>query len=630
MVLTLPLLMSMIAGAIGAHAWVLPPLWQLTLAAPVQIIAGATFYAGAWRALKAVTGTMDTLVTLGTTAAFVTSLAAMLGDGGALHFGGAAAVITFVLVGKTLETRAVRGAGDAVRGLVALTPRTAVRLAADGSEHSIDTAALAVGDVVRVRAGQRIPGDGTVVTGSGDVDEAHLTGESLARGVGPGDAVLGGALAGLGALDVRMTALGADSRLGETIAALTAARAGKSSIQHQADRVAQVFVPAVVAVAAITVLAWGFAGAGWVAGVEAAAAVLVVSCPCALGLAAPTAIAAGVSRAAREGLLVRRADAFEALASVSTLIFDKTGTLTLGRPTVASLKPADGITDTDLLGVAAAVAGGANHPLARAIADAGNARGLGPPDAQAFLTEPGFGMTATVDGRQAAVGNARLIRDRAGLAVPDTSDIGTHAWVARADGQGQGWCLMGRIDFSDTVHPSTPGALDRARTMGLGVHVLSGDTDAACRSALAGLSVDGIEAGLTPAEKAAAVRALRNGGCVAMVGDGVNDAPALTAADVGLAMGSGTDIAANAGSVVLAGNDPGQAVAAIALARAVRRTVRQNLFWAFVYNTAAIPAAALGLLTPAVAGAAMALSSLCVVTNALALGARRETEGRTA
>jgi len=630
-VLTLPLLVSMIANAVQMPDLVLPPLWQLILATPVQFVAGSSFYIGAWRSLKAGVGSMDTLVALGTTAAFTTSLAAIWFEtGGALHFGGAAAVITFVLVGKAIEARAVQNAGDAVQGLITLVPKSATRLIAgpDGSPESIfeqptPLAHLTIGDVIRVRAGDRIPADGLIIRGDSDVDEAHLTGESLPRSVHMDDTVFAGTLNGLGGLDIRLTALGRDSRLGETITALRAARAGKSPLQRQADRVARVFVPAVVLIAVGTVLTWGLMGFGWIPGLEAAAAVLVVSCPCALGIAAPMAIAVGVSRSARAGVLFRRPDAFEALAAADTVIFDKTGTLTFGQPTVSAVTPEAGpeanIDDDDVIRAAATAAQGASHPLAVAIARRANQHSLISAEAETTDTIPGQGMTAQVGKTRIAVGNARMMAEVCGLSITEPDDIGTHAWVAQAT-ESHEWALLGLIQFTDGERPTAKRTVDRLRNMGIKAMMMSGDHASACAPVAHSLGLSDVQSGMTPAEKAEAVQRLQaEGRTVAMVGDGVNDSPALAAASVGMAMGAGTDIAAAAGSVVLSRDDPAQVISALKIARAVRRNIRQNLFWAFAYNTAAIPLAAAGILTPAIAGAAMALSSLCVVGNALRL-----------
>ncbi|MHC8509596.1 MAG: heavy metal translocating P-type ATPase [Rhodospirillales bacterium] len=630
-VLTAPLLASMILGALGFAGFALAPAVQLALAAPVQLVAGWTFYTGAWSALRARRASMDVLVTLGAGAAFLSGLYIMAaGLDAPVHFAGAAAVITFVLLGKRIEARAVGRAGDAVRGLTELAPRRAARVTAEagaggktgGETEDIAVSALRLGDEILVRAGERLPADGEIFRGASDINEAHLTGEALPRAVGVGDAVFAGALNMTGGIYVRVTAVGADARLGETIAALTAARAGKSPLQRQADRFAAVFVPVVVIIAAITWAAWVSAGAGFTGALAPMVAVLIVSCPCALGLAAPLAASVGVSRAAKAGIFLRRADGFEALAAVDTFVFDKTGTLTGEDPAVAYVSPAPDILREDILSAATMAARGSAHPLARAVLAVGAAA----PMAERTEDIPGGGMTAHAGGgaggRDVAAGNAKFVRARTGLSIPET-ETGARAssWVAERPGEHNGgapWQLLGRIDFSVPPRAGAAAAVAELRAMGLSAHLMSGDTPEACRAFAEGLGFASVEGGMAPADKAERIAGLRAAGKrVAMAGDGANDAPALAAADAGLAIGEGTRIAADAAVMVLARSDPAQAAAALRIARDVRRTIRWNLFWAFVYNAAAIPAAAMGALTPAAAGAAMAASSLFVVANTL-------------
>jgi Cu+-exporting ATPase len=617
--LAFPLVYDMLAHW-GWIAHGLPGWFALALATPVQFWLGARIHAAGWRALRAGAGNMELLVALGTNAAYFLSAYLILSHppGHAAHhyLEGAAVVIALVRLGKYLEARAKREAGEAVRALLALAPAKARRLAADGGEEEIAAELLAPGDRVRVRPGERFPADGIVAVGASEADEAMLTGESRAVPKGPGDAVVGGSLNGTGAVDVEIRATGADTALARIVSLVEAAQASKPPIQRLVDKVASVFVPAVIVVALAT-FAVRWLGFGELeSAIVAAVTVLVIACPCALGLATPTAILVGTGVAARAGILVRDAEALERAGKVGLVAFDKTGTLTEGKPRLASFDGAD-----DALRLAAALQSRSEHPLARAVVAAALARGLDVPEAEEFRAVPGYGVEGRVEGSRVALGSLRMMRARGGdLAAFEPA-------IAAAEAQGRTLALLerdgkivGAFAFEDAPRENAARAVAALRALGVDVAVISGDRRAAVEGLASALGVARVHAEVAPADKAATLAALRaEGRVVGMVGDGVNDAPALAAADVGFAMGSGSDAAIRAAGIALLRPDPMLVPAAIDLARAVAKRVRENLFWAFVYNVAGIPLAAFGLLSPAIAGAAMAFSSFCVVSNSLRL-----------
>jgi len=631
--LTLPLLADMVAMALGL-AWHLPPLAQLALATPVQLVIGARFYQSAWHALRAGSGNMDQLVALGTSAAYLYSLVmvATLGAAatGHLYFEAAAVIITLVLAGKWLEARAKRGTTAAIRQLMALRPETA-RVERDGVEAELPIAQVRRGDLVLVRPGERIPVDGRVEDGAGEVDESLITGESLPVLKQPGDTVTGGAVNGTGALRVRATAVGADSTLARIVALVESAQAGKAPVQRLVDRVSAVFVPTVIAIAVGTFTAWLLAGGTMETALVAAVSVLVIACPCALGLATPTAMVTGTGAAARGGILIRDIEALERAHRVDTVIFDKTGTLTEGRPQVTAIEAADG-DSRGLLALAAAVQRLSEHPLARAIADHAAAEGVALHPATDFQSHTGLGVTAAVDGRPVVIGNRALLA-REGIETDPLearaealeAHGGTVMWLA-ADGR-----AAGLVAVADAVRPEAKEAVAALRRAGIATVMLSGDTARVAEAVAAAVGIDTVRAPVRPEDKAAEVERLRGQGrVVAMVGDGINDAPALAAADIGIAMGGGTDVAMETAGLTLMRPDPRLVGAALGVSRATWRKIWQNLFWAFVYNVVGLPIAALGLLSPAIAGAAMALSSVSVVTNSLLLRRWRPRVGRTA
>ncbi len=632
--LAAPLVAPMLLMPFGI-AW-MPPGWlQLALATPIQLWLGARFYRAGWRALRAGAGNMDLLVALGTSAAYGLSLVELVraeAHGHAaphLYFEASAVVITLVLLGKRLESRAKRRTASAIRALTALRPERARLRRPDGSEAEIDVAALRVGDMVVVRPGERLPADGTVRAGASQVDEALITGESVPVAKAAGDRVVGGAINGDGLLVVEAVAVGAEATLARIIRLVEDAQAAKAPIQRLVDRVSAVFVPVVLGLALLTFLGWWLvAGAGVEAALIDAVAVLVIACPCALGLATPTAIMAGTGVAARHGILIKDAEALEVAHALDTVAFDKTGTLTEGRPTVTELEPAPGIARADLLRRAAALQAGSEHPLARAVAALAAAEGVSPPAASDLRALPGRGVAAVVEGRTLRLGSRRLM-DEDGV---DLTALAARAEALARDGRTVSWLaeagrdpdqaprLLGLIAFGDAMKPSAAAAVAALRRRGLRIVMLTGDNRGSAARAAEALGLDAVTAELLPEDKAAAILRLKAGGRrVAMVGDGVNDAPALAAADVGIALSSGTDVAMHAAGITLMRGDPVLVADAVDIARRTYAKIRQNLFWALAYNVVGIPLAAAGLLSPMVAGAAMAFSSVSVVGNALLL-----------
>jgi Cu+-exporting ATPase len=627
-VCTLPLVAEMVAMWTGLP-FHLSPWVALALATPVQVVSGARFYTGAWKSLKAGAGNMDVLVALGTSAAYLFSLGRVLtgtADQG-LYFEGAAVVITLVLLGKVLESRAKGSAAAAIRALMTLRPDVARIERDDGATEEVPLRQVAVGTLVLVRPGERVPVDGDIVSGESQLDESLITGESLPVARGPGEVVIGGAINGDGLLRLRATAAGGQGMLTRIIRLVEDAQASKAPVQRLVDQVAAVFVPVIVGIAAATFLVWWLVFGAAEAGFAAAVSVLVIACPCALGLATPTAIMVGTGLAARRGVLIKDAAALEGAHRIDTVVFDKTGTLTEGRPAldaIAVLSP--DLEEDALLGLVASAQQGSEHVLARAILEAADARGLPLKTLEAFQAQAGRGLSATVGGRRLVVGSRRLMGER-GL-----TDAATDARAAELAGGGRtvvwvaedGGPVLGLLALADPVKAGAAEAVAALRDRGLRPVLLTGDSHAAAESVAARLGIDDVRAEVLPADKAEVIRALQaEGRAVAMVGDGINDAPALAAADVGIAMGSGTDVAMETAGLTLMRGDPRLIVTALGLSRATYDRIRINLVWAFLYNVAAVPAAALGLLSPAIAGAAMAFSSVSVVTSSLLLRASR-------
>jgi Cu+-exporting ATPase len=629
-VLSAPLVLPMLGALVGRHDLMLGGGVQLLLATPVQLVLGARFYRAGWRAVRAGAGNMDLLVALGTSAAFGLSLYLWLtqGDHAHLYFEASAVVITLVLLGKALEARAKRQTTAALRALEALWPAVA-RLRRPGGDEEVPLDEVVVGDVVVVRPGERVPVDGELVDGLSEVDEALITGESVPVPKQQGDQVIGGSVNGSGAMVVRTTRVGAESTLARVVRLVESAQAKKAPVQRLVDRVAAVFVPVVLGLALLTLLGWGLVVGDWPAAVMHAVAVLVIACPCALGLATPTAIMAGTGVAARHGILIKDAEALERAHAVDVVAFDKTGTLTTGRPALVVVEAVDGAHDT-LLAEVAAVQAESEHPLARAVQAAALERGLAPlarERVRRVRAVPGRGVAAQVDGQDRRVGSARYLDE---LSVPRAS-LAERAAALEAAGHTVSWVattqpeprVLGLLAFADQIKPGARDAIARLVSLGVRVVVLSGDNAGSVARVTAelGLPPEAGHAGLLPDEKVARLGELRQQGhTVAMVGDGLNDAPALAAADVGLAMSTGTDVAMHAAGITLLRGDLRLVAASLDISRRTYAKIRQNLFWAFIYNVIGIPLAALGGLSPVIAGAAMALSSVSVVSNALLLG----------
>ena len=612
--LTMPMVVGMALRELGYEDLHLMPAAEVLLATPVQFVLGARFYRAAWRALRAGGANMDVLVALGTTAAYAYSWYLLLTLGaaadGELYFEAAAVIITLVLLGKHLETRAKRATTGAIRRLMALRPARARVRDATGQVRTVPVAKVAVGDVVLVRPGEHIPVDAVVTAGSSDVEEALVTGESAPTAKRAGDSVVGGAVNTTGYLETKATAVGADSTLARIARLVEDTQRGKASVQRLVDRVSAVFVPVVVAIALGTGAAWLGLGAGFETALVAAVSVLVIACPCALGLATPTAIMTGTGAAARAGILIKDVDTLERAPAVRKVVFDKTGTLTAGRPTLAAAHASRG-DENELLRLAAGVQQASEHPLARAVVAAAAERGLAPPPVADFRNHVGEGVSGTVAGRTLRIGGAEFA---GGEPVSDPASAAqTTVWVADEAG------LLGTLAFADPVRPQAAAAVQALRRAGIGSVVLSGDAPATVAALAGSVGIRDVRGGVRPAQKADAVRELAAAGAVAMVGDGVNDAPALAAADVSIAMGTGTDIAMATAGVTLMRPDLALVPAALAASRTTFRKIKQNLFWAFVYNVAGIGAAALGYLSPTIAGAAMAFSSVCVIGNSLLL-----------
>ena len=624
--LSFPLVVPMLASAFGTH-WMLPGWLQFLLATPVQFILGARFYRAGWKALRAKTGNMDLLVALGTSAAYGLSvyqwLTAPADAMVHLYFEASAVVITLVLLGKWLEVRAKRQTTDAIRALNALKPERAT-LRKEGADLEVALSAVQVNDIVVVKPGERIAVDGEIIEGESHVDESLITGESLPLAKRVGEHVTGGAVNGEGLLLVRTLNVGAESTLSRIVRLVESAQAEKAPIQRLVDRVSALFVPVVLMLALLTLLGWGLFTGNWQTGILNAVAVLVIACPCALGLATPTAIMVGTGAAARHGILIKDAVALEIAHRINVVAFDKTGTLTIGRPQLSDAVAAVG-NRASLIGLAAAIQRGSEHPLAHAVLNAAAAESIDVPAASKVAAIPGRGVMASVDGERVAIGSTRYARELIAelppllLAEADRLQTAgrTVSWLLRLGAVPQ---VIGVLAFGDSVKPTAKAAIDRLHALGIRCVMLSGDNVGSATAVAQQLGIDEVRADVLPADKARIIGELKaNGSVVGMVGDGINDAPALAAADVGIAMSTGTDVAMHAAAITLMRGDPALVADAIDISRRTYAKIRQNLFWAFVYNVVGIPAAAFGLLNPMIAGAAMALSSVSVVSNALLL-----------
>jgi Cu+-exporting ATPase len=644
--LTLPVLALEMGGHIFGLAHVVAPAvsnWiQLMLATPVVLWAGAPFFQRGWRSVLNRSLNMFTLIALGTGAAWIYSMVATLAPGVfpaafrssdgtvAVYFEAAAVITVLVLLGQVLELRARESTGGAIRALLDLTPKTARLIAQDGAEREVALDEVVIGDRLRVRPGEKVPVDAKVVEGRSAVDESMVTGESMPVTKEAGDTVIGGTLNASGALVIEAERVGRDTMLARIVALVAAAQRSRAPIQRLADAVAGWFVPAVILTAVLAFAAWAIWGPEprLSYALVAAVAVLIIACPCALGLATPMSIMVGVGRGAEAGVLIKNAEALERMEKVDTLVVDKTGTLTEGKPAVTAVLPAQGVDETDLLRLAASVERASEHPLAAAIVAAAETRGIALSSATDFDSPTGKGVLGTVDGKRVALGNARFMRE---VGV-DVSELADAAEELRGEGATAIFTAIGGkpagvLAIADPIKPSTPAALRALQADGIRIVMLTGDNRTTADAIARRLGISEVEAEVLPDQKSAVVARLkREGRVVAMAGDGVNDAPALAAADVGIAMGTGTDVAIESAGVTLLKGDLSGIVRARRLSEAVMRNIRQNLFFAFVYNAAGVPIAAgvlypaFGiLLSPIIAAAAMSLSSVSVIANALRL-----------
>lgn len=619
------------------NAWI-----QMALASPVVLWAGWPFFERGWASVKSRNLNMFTLIAMGTGVAWAYSMVAVLApglfppafrdaEGGvAVYFEAAAVITVLVLLGQVLELRARERTSGAIKALLGLAPKTARRILPDGSEEEVPLDLIAVGDRLRVRPGEKVPVDGEVTDGRSSLDESMVTGESMPVTKALGDSVIGGTINQTGALVIAATRVGRDTVLARIVQMVAQAQRSRAPIQRMADRVSGWFVPVVIGVAVLAFLGWSIWGPEprFAHGLVAAVAVLIIACPCALGLATPMSIMVGVGRGAGLGVLIKNAEALERMEKVDTLVVDKTGTLTEGRPAVTAIVPAPGFSESDLLRLAAAVERVSEHPLALAIVAAASARGLDLPAVADFDSPTGRGAMGTVEGKRVLLGNARFLAEAgvdaaaSSAAADELRQTGATAIFAAIDGK-----FAGTIAIADPVKETTFAALEALRAEGIRVVMLTGDNRTTAQAVATRLGIAEVEAEVLPDQKSAVVERLkREGRVVAMAGDGVNDAPALAAADVGIAMGSGTDVAIESAGITLLKGDLTGIVRARRLSQATMRNIRQNLVFAFIYNAAGVPIAA-GLLYPAfglllspmIAAAAMSLSSFSVVTNALRL-----------
>jgi Cu+-exporting ATPase len=641
--LTLPLVLPMLGLDLHLGVWV-----SLALASIVQFVLGARFYVGGFKAARSGEGNMDLLVALGTSAAWglsVYELFAHAGESAHLYFEAAAVVITLVRFGKWLEARAKRQTTDAIRALDALRPeRARIRDAATGNERDIALADVRNGDVAIVRPGERLPVDGLIREGRTHVDESLITGESLPVAKETGARVTAGSINGEGVIAVETTATGAETTLARIIRLVESAQAEKAPIQRLVDRVSAIFVPAILVIAIVTVVGWLLVGAGVETAVLNAVAVLVIACPCALGLATPAAIMAGTGVAARHGVLIKDPQALEMAHRIRIVAFDKTGTLTVGKPSMTVLEADEGLDRAEALGLAAAVQRLSDHPLARAVVAAANGERIPAIAASDAKAVAGRGVEARVGERHLAIASDRWL-DELQLVAPqrlatraaELEQLGnTVSWLVELGGEGRSSVtlhprVLALLAFGDSLKPGARAAIERLSAMGIKSVLLTGDNagSAASVAKSLGIAPDAVHAHMLPADKARVIAELKASaqGAVAMAGDGINDAPALAAADIGIAMATGTDVAMQAAGITLMRGDPALVADAIDIARRTYRKIQQNLFWAFVYNLVGIPLAAFGLLNPMLAGAAMAFSSVSVVTNALLLRTWRAQAG---
>ncbi|MBW3562852.1 MAG: heavy metal translocating P-type ATPase [Actinobacteria bacterium] len=610
--------LAMFSGDLTMEPWARWTMFGLTTV--VQFGVGWPFLREAAVRARHLTANMDTLIGMGTLAAYLYSTVALVTGSGDLYFESAALIIVFLVLGRYFEARAKSRAGRAIRALLGLGAKEATVIR-DGAEVTVPIEQVAVGDLLRVRPGEKIPTDGVVVDGASAVDESMLTGESVPVEKTEGSAVAGATVNTSGVLTVQATAVGADTALSQIVRQVEEAQAGKAEVERLADRVAAIFVPSVIGVAGLTFLGWWLVGGDPVKGLIASVAVLIIACPCALGLATPTAIMVGTGRGADLGILIRGVESLERVRTITTVVFDKTGTLTRGEMSLTDVV-AEGATEGEVLRLAAAVEDASEHPIGRAVVDAGRERGLDLPPVDAFEAVAGHGVRGDAEGTTVWVGSRKLAAE-AGLVVPEALEDAAirleneakTAVLAGWDGE-----VRGVLAVADTLKSDARQVVERLHDLGLRVAMITGDNARTAQAIADQVGIDRVLAEVLPAEKRSEIERLQaEGEIVAMVGDGVNDAPALVQADLGMAIGTGTDVAIESSDLTLMRDELDSVVTAIDLSRRTYRTILQNLGWAFAYNTLAIPLAAAGLLSPVIAGAAMAFSSVSVVLNSLRL-----------
>jgi Cu+-exporting ATPase len=623
--------------------------WVALITSTIAIVyVGSGFYIGAWKALKNRTTNMDTLIAMGATVAYLYSLVAFVGyllgwwtELPHLYFMEAAGLLALISLGHYIEARARDRAGSAIRELLNLAPSGALRLDDQNQPHEVPVADVQKGDRLLVRPGDRIPVDGLVIDGQSEVDESMITGESVPVTKTSGDPVIGGTTNHSGRLIVHATKVGSETALAQIVRLVETAQSSKPPVQRLADQISAVFVPTVLVIAALTGVAWYVWGTthGWSSAqtwgqvAKTACSVLIIACPCALGLAVPAALMVGIGRGARRGILIRDIDALQSAERIDTIVLDKTGTITLGKPVVSRIVAVNGPQEHEILRLAAGAEQYSEHPLAKAIVREAQRLGLVIPDVESFNNDPGFGVVSTIAGRQVLAGNAALLKKH-GIPDPDAvlrQKLGDEAFafttVHVATPENSHIEHLGTIALADQIKPDSPAAINELHNLNLRTVLLTGDNLATAHHIARQVGIDDVRADVKPDQKAAVVKNLQDRkskaadhpSAVAMVGDGINDAPALATADLGIAIGSGSDIAKETGGIVLVSGSLHGIATAIRLSRATMRTIRQNLFFAFIYNVLAIPLAAMGFLNPLVAAAAMALSDITVLGNALLL-----------
>lgn len=619
-ILSVPLFSAMFFHMAGLHTILSNGWFQLALATPVQFIIGYRFYRGAYNSLRGGGANMDVLVSMGTSAAYFYSVYNLIKGVHEYYFEASAVIITLVLLGKTFEAIAKGKTSEAIKKLMGLQPKTA-KVIRDGKEVDIPIEKVEIGDIIVVRPGERIPVDGIIVEGNSAVDESMITGESIPVDKSKGDEVIGATINKYGTFKFEATKVGKDTVLSQIIKLVEDAQGSKAPVQRLADKISGIFVPVVVAIAVVTLLAFTLIKGDFNTGLINAVAVLVIACPCALGLATPTAIMVGTGKGAEKGILIKSGEHLERAHMIDTIIFDKTGTITKGEPEVTDILSFEGIDGEEVLRVAASVEKVSEHPLGQAIVKKGEEESLELKEPEEFVSIPGKGIQATLEGKRVLIGNRKLMQDN-GISIEAGEDDllrleeeGKTAMLIAIDGN-----LRGIIAVADKIKETSKDAIEKLKSMGLEVYMITGDNERTARAIAKEVGITNVLAEVLPENKAEVVEKIKSEGKkVGMVGDGINDAPALAAADVGFAIGTGTDVAIEAADITLMRGDLQGVVTAIRLSHRTMRTIKQNLFWAFFYNSIGIPFAALGLLNPMIAGAAMAFSSVSVVTNSLRL-----------